>query len=115
MENYNIKLSKILYHWQLSMALFRFCETCLLHIKPFVVNKSAIIPFLGGMKQSSVQSTSSYLIFTTGLRPKKNTWMSFLDSLGMGLHRPGRVQLWMHMEALITVDLTTAGKLLLVP
>ena len=29
------------------MASFRFCETCLLHIKPFVVNKSAISPFLG--------------------------------------------------------------------
>ena len=41
--------------------------------------------------------------------------MSFLDSLVMGLHRPCRVQLWMHMEALITVDLTAAGKLLLVP
>jgi len=31
------------------MASFRFCETCLLHIKPSVVNKSAIFPFLGGM------------------------------------------------------------------
>jgi len=30
------------------MASFRFCETCLLHIKPCVVNKSAIFPFLGG-------------------------------------------------------------------
>jgi len=48
MANYNTKLSNILYHWQLSMAPFHFCETCLLHIKPFVVNKSAIIPFLGG-------------------------------------------------------------------
>jgi len=30
------------------MASFRFCETYLLHIRPFVVNKSAISPFLGG-------------------------------------------------------------------
>ena len=30
------------------MASFRFCETHLLHIKPFVVNKSAISPFLCG-------------------------------------------------------------------
>jgi len=43
--NYTIKLRNILYHWQLSMASFHFCETCLLHIKPFVVNKSAIFPF----------------------------------------------------------------------
>jgi len=46
--NYNIQLSNILYHWLLSMASFRFCETYLLHIKPFVVNKSAISPFWGG-------------------------------------------------------------------
>jgi len=38
-----------LYHWLLSMASFRFCETYLLHIQPFVVNKSAISPFLGGL------------------------------------------------------------------
>jgi len=44
-----LKLSKILYDWQLSMASFRFCGTYLLHISPFVVNKSAISPFLGGM------------------------------------------------------------------
>jgi len=66
-------------------------------------------------KKSSVQSTSSYFDFYDLITPKKNTWMSFLDSLVMGLHRPCRVQLWMHMEALITVDLTAAGKLLLVP
>jgi len=29
--NCNIKFSNILYHWQSSMASFRFCETCLLH------------------------------------------------------------------------------------
>jgi len=46
--NYNIKSSNILYHWQLLMASFRFCQTHLLHIKPLVVNKSAISPFLGG-------------------------------------------------------------------
>jgi len=44
-----MKLSKILYHWQLLMASFRFVETYLLHIKPFVINKSAISPFLGGI------------------------------------------------------------------
>jgi len=38
--------------WQLSMASFRFCETYLLHIRPFVVNKSAISPFLGGLVPS---------------------------------------------------------------
>ena len=38
-----------MYHWLLSMASFRFCETYLLHIQPFVVNKSAISPFLGGL------------------------------------------------------------------
>ena len=49
MANFNIKLSNILYQWQFSMASFRFCATCLLHIKPFVVNTSAIFPFLGGL------------------------------------------------------------------
>ena len=48
LANYNMKLSKILYHRQLSTASFRFCETYLLHIKPFVGNQSAISPFLGG-------------------------------------------------------------------
>jgi len=43
-----IKLSNMLYHWLLSMVSFRFCETYLLHIEPFVVNKSVISPFLGG-------------------------------------------------------------------
>ena len=38
-----------MYHWLSSMASFRFCDTYLLHIKPFVVNKSAISPFLGGL------------------------------------------------------------------
>jgi len=55
--NYNIKLSNILYHWQLSMASFCFCETNSLHIKPFVLNKSAISPFLGGMCYRHVLST----------------------------------------------------------
>ena len=32
------------------MASFRFCETYLLHIKLFVVNKSTISPFLGGLQ-----------------------------------------------------------------
>jgi len=32
------------------MASFRFCETYLLHIKLFVVNNSAISPFLGGLQ-----------------------------------------------------------------
>jgi len=50
LSNYNIKLSNILYHWLLSMASFRFCETYLLHIKPLVVNKSAIFPFWGSFQ-----------------------------------------------------------------
>jgi len=33
------------------MASFRFCETNLLHIKLFVVNNSAISPFLGGQER----------------------------------------------------------------
>jgi len=37
-----------LYHWQLSS--FRFYQTYLLHIKPFVVNERAIFRFLGGIK-----------------------------------------------------------------
>jgi len=54
--NYNIELSNIFYHWQLSMASFRFWETYLLHIKLFVdrivVNNSEISPFLGGMMRT---------------------------------------------------------------
>jgi len=53
MAIYHIELSNILYDWQLSMASFRFCETYLLHIRPFVVNKSAISPFLGGLHHTS--------------------------------------------------------------
>ena len=49
LANYYIKLSKILYHWFLSMYSFRFCETNLLHIKLFVGNQSVIYPFLGGI------------------------------------------------------------------
>ena len=37
-----------MYHWQLSIASFHFCEIHLLHIKPFVAKKSANFPFLGG-------------------------------------------------------------------
>jgi len=48
MAIYNLKLSNILFDWQLSMASFRFCETYLLHIRPFMVNKSVISPFLNG-------------------------------------------------------------------
>ena len=47
MVNYNIKLTNVLYHWILSMASFRFCETYLLHIKLFVGNQCANSPFLG--------------------------------------------------------------------
>ena len=50
--NYNIKLSNILYEWQLSMTSFGFCETCLRHMKPFLQEFDfsilAISPFLGG-------------------------------------------------------------------
>ena len=49
MANYNIKLINILFHWILSMASFRFCETYLLHIKLFVGNNSVISPFLGSV------------------------------------------------------------------
>jgi len=49
LANYNIKFSKILPHWFLSMDAFRFCETYLLHIKLFVGDQSAISPFLGGI------------------------------------------------------------------
>jgi len=35
------------------MASFRSCEKYLLHIKPFVVNNSAISPFLGGAVERS--------------------------------------------------------------
>ena len=38
-----------MYHWLLSMASFRFCETYLLHIKLFVGNNSVISPFLGSV------------------------------------------------------------------
>jgi len=40
------------------MASFRFCETCLLHVKPFVVNKSAIFPFLGGYTFALITKTN---------------------------------------------------------
>jgi len=70
MANFNIKLSNILYHWQLSMASFRFCETCLLHIEPFVVITSAIFPFLGGtnaiIEVSRTVSSQRYSLY----RPK---------------------------------------------
>ena len=60
--NYIIKLGNILYHWELSMASFRFCETYLLHIKPFVVNKSAMSPFLGGCKGMTIHVI--YILYT---------------------------------------------------
>jgi len=63
MAIYNTKLSNILYDWQLTMASFRFCETHLLHIKPFVVNKSAISPFLAGCKKISWVFPSPPLFF----------------------------------------------------
>ena len=43
------------------MASFRFCETFLLHIKPFVVNKSAVFPFLGGSMNRATQIDESCL------------------------------------------------------
>jgi len=46
--NDNIKVSKILYHWTLSLASFRFCETQCLHFTTRVFFQSAISPFLGG-------------------------------------------------------------------
>ena len=59
MANYNITLSNIQHHWQLSIASFRFCETYLLHIKPFVVNRSAMCPFLGGNDSYMTHMTHS--------------------------------------------------------
>jgi len=41
------------------MAPFHFCETYLLHIRPFVVNKSTISPFLGGGGRDSFQERAS--------------------------------------------------------
>ena len=75
--NYNIKSSNILYYWQLSLASFRFCETHLLHIKPFVVNKSAISPFLGGQEsvwcwQETIHTyilSPSFRLYTTTYSP----------------------------------------------
>ena len=58
--NYIIKSSNILYHWQLSMDSFRFCQTCLLHIKPFVVNNNAIFPFLGGSRDVTSHNSREY-------------------------------------------------------
>ena len=60
---YNLKLRNILYHWLLSMALFQFCETYLLHIKLFVGNQSAISPFLGGFKLVHILMLIHHLIF----------------------------------------------------
>jgi len=50
-------LSKITYHWFLSLDLFRLCEIYLLHIKLFVGNQSAIAPFLGGYSEDKVSAT----------------------------------------------------------
>jgi len=66
MAIYNIKLSNILYDWQLSMASFHFCETYLLHIRPFVVNMSAISPFLSGRQHPDVTLSSSLVYNTSG-------------------------------------------------
>ena len=51
-ENYKISLSKILFHGFLSMDSFRFCETCLLHIKLFVGDWSASSPFFDDLLYS---------------------------------------------------------------
>jgi len=77
MAIYNIKLSNILYHWQLSMASFCFCETYLLHIRPFVVNKSAISPFLGGYKRIKSRSrcvSASCRVAETVCRVAETIW-----------------------------------------
>ena len=42
------------------MASFRLCETHLLHIKPFVVNYSAISPFFGGHTWIRKRSLCAY-------------------------------------------------------
>ena len=48
--NLNIKVSKILYHWDLSLVSFRFCTTQYLHFTTRVFGHSVISPFLGGHK-----------------------------------------------------------------
>jgi len=62
LANYNIELSNKLYHWLLSKASFRFCETYLPHIKLFVVNKSAISPFLGGWSDRKKKQLKKFLV-----------------------------------------------------
>jgi len=59
--NYNIKLTKILYHWLLSMDSIRFGEAHLLHIKLFVGNKNAISPFLGGTNHATHQRVMPHI------------------------------------------------------
>jgi len=46
--DYAIKVSKEVYHYSLSLALFRFCEAKYLHFTTRVFRHSAISTFLGG-------------------------------------------------------------------
>ena len=68
--NLNIKVSKILYRWILSLNQFFFCETQYLQFTTRVFGHSAITPFLGGcakathltmyIKRDSAQSSYMY-------------------------------------------------------
>ena len=86
MASYNTKLSNILYHWQLSMASFRFCETYLLHIKPFVVNKSAISPFLSGLKVLLTEFEFLFSFLFSIFPPTTETRGSGVDTLSVDTH-----------------------------
>ena len=49
-SNQDMKVSKVLYHWTLSLDSFGFCDTQYLHFITCVFGHSAIAPFLGGFK-----------------------------------------------------------------
>jgi len=54
LAGFNIKVTKILYHWSLLMDQFRFCETHFTTYQGFVADQSAISPFLGGMNHVKI-------------------------------------------------------------
>ena len=63
------------------MASFRFCETYSLHIKLFVVNKSAISPFLGGVAFGKAEMNDSTM------HVSEQDVMVLIESAGWG--QPG--------------------------
>jgi len=64
--NLNMKVSKVLYHWILSLNHFSFCETQYLHFTTHVFGHSVISPFLG------VCFFSLFLFWV--LKPQHNHW-----------------------------------------